>query len=316
LGTLLVLLVTMALVMANRQNLIDWWRLRTYDPPAAVVALADQDTMTDYARKVFYVNRPQIEGKAAFNKSCPDSTAEQTIVLGCYHGNQGGIFLFNVSDERLAGVEQVTAAHEMLHAAYDRLDAGERNRVDKLLENYYRSGLTDERIKKTIDAYKVSEPHDVVNEMHSIFGTEVANLPSDLETYYKQYFTNRTAITDAAAAYQAEFTSRQDQVAQTDAQLANLKTQIDSLQADIKNQQQTINDEEARLKSLRDTNVSAYNAAVPAYNQQIDAYNSNVQQVRSLIDRYNTLVAHRNAIAFEESQLIKSLDSNANELKE
>ena len=116
------------LVYFNAQNLVDWWKLRGYTPPASVSALASEDTMTKYATHVFYVNHPQIvSDTATFRQDCSEN--EQTIVLGCYHPEQEGIFVYNVSDPRLSGVQQVTAAHEMLHAVYARLSTKDRKPV-------------------------------------------------------------------------------------------------------------------------------------------------------------------------------------------
>lgn len=299
------------LLAANRQSITDWWRLRNYHPPSAVSQLAAQDTMTPYARKVFYVNQPATDDKLQFAKVCPNSSREQTIVLGCYHSGQAGIFLLGVSDPRLNGVEQVTAAHEMLHAAYDRLSGPERHRVDAMLLDYYNHGLRDQRIIDVIAAYKKTEPNDIVNEMHSVFGTEVAKLPSGLERYYRRYFTNRAQIAAYAGQYQAEFTSRQTAVARDDAQLAGLKARIDALETDLKSRQTAIDTQQAVLTTERSAgNTSAYNAAVPGYNALVNAYNSELQTVRDLIGQYNQLVAGRNAIALEEGQLVNELSNN------
>ena len=140
-------------------------------------------------------------------------------MLGCYHSGQSGIFVLDVTDSRLDGVEQVTAAHEMLHAAYDRLSRSERSKVDAMLEDYYKNDLKDQRIVETINAYKKSEPKDVVNEMHSIFATEIASLPAPLEKYYQRYFTDRGQIVANAERYKSEFTSRQEAIVGYDAQL-------------------------------------------------------------------------------------------------
>src|SRR5665213_3192248 len=188
-------LAILGLLAFNRQNINDWWLLRHYQPPPAVAHLADQDTMTDYGRKIFYVNHASIESKTAFPQECPNNGGEQTIVLGCYHSNQAGIFLLSVTDPRLDGVEQVTAAHEMLHGAYDRLSSSAKARVDAMLLDYYNHDLHDQRVRDTIAAYRKSEPHDVVNEMHSVFGSEIAHLPAGLEQYYKHYFTDRSKVT-------------------------------------------------------------------------------------------------------------------------
>jgi hypothetical protein len=301
-------LVLVALV--NRQNILDRWKLHNYTAPAAVAQIAAQDTMTSYARKVFYVNTPALESKATF-KQCP-ANGEQTIVLGCYRGGQNGIYLLSVSDARLAGVEQVTAAHEMLHAAYDRLSTKQRAAVDAMLEDYYQHDLSDARIKATIDAYKQTEPNDLVNEMHSIFGTEIASLPAPLESYYQQYFTNRQAVASFAAQYQAEFTSREDTVKADDAQLASWKTQIESAEADLKAKRADLDAQSQRLQAERSgNNISAYNAGVPGYNASVNAYNADVDSLQALVSQYNSLVQARNAVAQETEQLTNEINSQA-----
>lgn len=304
-----VLLAVSGLVLVNQQNIVDWWKLQSYSAPAEISALADETTMTDEGRKRFYVNHPEIVSKTEFSDVCPTG-GEQTIVLGCYHGGQNGIYLLDVTEERLKGVEQVTAAHEMLHGAYERLSSSERETINKLLEDYYQTQLKDERILKTIDAYKVSEPNDVVNEMHSIFGTEVRNLPTELSEYYERYFSDRSQIVTFAEQYQAEFTSREQAIEQYDRRLDTLKSQIDSGKQDLKELEASIDDEQAELNQLRRSNVNAYNAAVPAYNALIDEYNNKLARVQSQIDEHNRLVAERNDVALEAEKLIDEISSN------
>jgi hypothetical protein len=302
--------IGLGLVAVNRQNLIDWWRLRNYNAPTIISQLATQDTMTAYARRIFYVNHPDIEGKTAFNGPCPNNGGEQTIVLGCYHSDQAGIYLLNVTDPNLNGVMQVTAAHEMLHAAYDRLSTSERNKVDAMLLDYYNHDLHDPRIIATIAAYKKTEPNNVVNEMHSVFGTEIVNLPSGLEQYYTRYFNNRQQIADFAAQYQAEFTSRQALVAADDSQLATLKNQIDINEADLNSKQTQINMQETQLLAERSSNTAAYNAAVPLFNEQVNSYNASVGSLQGLVNQYNQLVATRNTTALAEDELINDLSAS------
>lgn len=314
--TLLVLLAAAGTAAAERNNLYDWWRLRNYQAPPAIAQLATQDTMTDYARHMLYVNQPDLETGATFRQSCPNDGGEKTIVLGCYHGGESGIFLLNVNDPLLNGVEQVTAAHEMLHAAYERLSGSERQKVDAMLLDYYDHDLHDQRILNTIAAYKQSEPHDYVNEMHSVFGTEIAQLPAPLEQYYKRYFTDRSVVAGFAAQYQAEFTSRQATVAQDDAKLSAMKTQISSAEEDLKTQLTAINAQQAALNSARNNgNIAAYNAGVPDYNRLVDAYNSGVDNLQALINQYNQLVASRNAVALQEDQLANELSNTATPIK-
>ncbi|HYH36207.1 MAG TPA: hypothetical protein VD706_01775, partial [Candidatus Saccharimonadales bacterium] len=262
---LLAWFAALGLVALNRHNITDWWKLQQYHPPDTIAALTVQDTMTPYARKLFYINQPQIDNKTVFSKNCPNNGGEQTIVLGCYRGGQSGIFLLEVDEPRLDGVTQVTAAHEMLHAAYERLSSAERKKVDGMLVDYNNSGLLDARVQKTVAAYKKSEPKDVINEMHSIFGTEVANLPAELEAYYKRYFDNRARVVSYAAQYQAEFTNRQIIVAQYDAQLRYLKRQIETGQDELQVKQGEIDSMQDRLLAQKnDGDTAGYNAGIPA----------------------------------------------------
>ncbi len=266
--------------------------------------------MTDYARHMYYVNHPEIKERSNFSTFCNVGT-EQSVVLGCYKGGQRGIYLLNVTNQELAGIEQVTAAHEMLHAAYERLSSSERQRIDGLLEDYYKNKLTDQNIKDTMDQYKQTEPNDLVNEMHSIFGTEVGGLPSELEDYYKQYFTDRAKLVAYYSAYQEAFSSRQQQIKQADAQLDMWKNQIDELESTVKAQQSQLQAQRSALNRDRaNGNAEAYNDGVDDFNALVTQYNVKVSELQNLITQYNQLIQTRNSIAFEERQLVQSISSS------
>lgn len=306
-ASLLIILLAAA-AWFNQDALFDAWRLRGYSPPAEVARLADTTTMTSGARRLFYVYRPLLEDKSSFNQHCNNS--EQTIVLGCYVEHQG-IYLYNISDQRLNGVIEVTAAHELLHAAYDRLSAKERQRIDSLTAQVAGT-VSDERLKSTIENYRKKDPGVVPNELHSILATEVRDLPTDLEEYYAKYFADRKSIVDLADRYKQAFTERENQVKAIDEQLANLKTQIDALNTSLESQQKALQASYEDLQQKRRGNsVEAYNAAVPGYNQAVVAYNSDVNKQKQLVTQYNSLVEQRNTLATEENELIKALDSRS-----
>ena len=304
-----ILLAILGLAWLNHQNIYDWWRLRGYNPPAAVAALASADSMNSKATHIFYVNHPRLIGNSAnFRSQC--SANEQTIILGCYHPDQLGIYVYDVKDQRLSGIEEVTAAHEMLHAAYDRLSGKDKANVDKMLQDFYKNGLNDQRIKDTIESYKETEPNDLVNEMHSIFGTEVTNLPAPLESYYKRYFDNRSAVVTFSEKYEAEFTSRKSRADQIESQLKSLKVKVDNEEANLNAQRSKINSDQSRLDSLRSSGrTSEYNSQVSAYNAEVDDYNAGVATYKADISRYNALVAEYNSIAGELNQLYGAIDT-------
>lgn len=300
------LLVSPVLVWTQRHTIYDWWRLRDYSPSSRIVALADATTMNGYGRKLFYVNRPQIDNQTAFNEHCQGS--EQSIVLGCYISGRG-IFIYDVNDERLKGVHEVTAAHEMLHAAYERLGGKEKARVDKLLEDFF-DELDNPRIKKIVESYRTKDPSVVTNELHSIIGTEVRTLSPELEEYYKKHFSDRLRVVGFSEQYDQAFSERQNKVESYDAELANLKKQIEETENTLTQNESSLDAERTHLDQLLASGqISAYNVGIPGFNAQVRSYNSLFTHTKRLIEQYNTIVAERNAIALEEQTLIKALDS-------
>ena len=304
-----IVLALLALAVGNLQAIGDYVRLYNYQPPAEIAAFADETTMTDEARKLYYVNHPKLADKQSFNDKCR-SRGEKTIVLGCYHSVNRGIYLFDVKDERLKGVEQVTAAHEMLHAAYDRLSSKERKSIDTQLQDFYDTQVQDKRIRDTVAAYEQSEPNDLTNEMHSIFATEIAQLTPALESHYKRYFNDRSKLVELAGTYQMEFISRQDQVRAMDARLKGLKEEIDENSAELKRREAEISALQRQIEDDRQSgNIESYNARVPVYNGMVDRYNELIRSTQNSIAEYNRLVALRNDLALEVRELTRSIDS-------
>lgn len=307
-GSILVSLLLIAMGSAayiNKAELIDWWVLRSYQPPQAIASLAAQTTMNTNGRQLFYLHKPLLQDKATFNNSCREN--EQTIVLGCYIQRRG-IFLLDVEDPRLDGVEQVTSAHEMLHAAYERLSSKERTRIGALLQQTY-DMLDDQRIKTNIKAYQAANA-DITNELHSILGTEVSKLPPELESYYGKYFSDRSKIVAYSEKYEAEFTSRKAKIESDDTKLTNLETQITTNNTKLDQMQTELTAQKEQLTALRrNGDYAAYNAGVAPYNQAVKQYNTLINQTNALIGQYRAILDERNSYAQDLQTLSKALDS-------
>lgn len=309
LAVLLVLIIVSGLVWWKRIPLQDWWRLRGYTPPRAVVQLANQDTMDAYTRHLFYLNKPQLPATVtAFRAHCPEN--QNTIVLGCYHPDQAGIYIYAVSDRTLAGIQQVTAAHEVLHAVYARLSGSARKTLDAELQAYYDHGLTDTTVKAEVALYKRTEPGAVYDEMSCTFGTELAQLPAALTAYYARYFTDRQKIVGYEQQYQGQFTSRQQQISSYDAQLAAMKARITSEQSSLGDESEDLTAQQARLQQLLTAGqIPAYNSSVAGYDNQVTSYNAGVATLKQEITAYNQLVAIRNTVAGQLSTLDGAIDT-------
>lgn len=290
----------------NRFTVFDWWRLRNYSAPAEVVSIADKTTMNSASRRVFYANHPELEDSQDLRSNCQQD--EITIVLGCYVGGKG-IFLFKVTDPRLDGIKEVTGAHELLHAQYDRLSSKEQTRVNDMLSAAFAT-VTNQRIKDTVEQYRKKDPTIVNNELHSILATEVRNLPPALEEYYKRFFDNRSAIVAFSEQYESEFSSRQAKVKEYDVQLVSLKAKIEKNQEALDSDSSTIQGMRSQLDQQLATNdYTAYNAGVDTFNKRVNSYNRLAKDTSALIEAYNSVVIARNTLAVEVNDLAKAIDT-------
>lgn len=305
------MLLLIAIGLFFRQDINDWIKLRNYQPSSDVIALADKTTMQDSSRRLFYINKPVIADDSTFNAHCRDNdhANEHSIVLGCYLSGQNGIYLLNVEDERLDGVKEVTAAHELLHAAYERLSGKERSRIDALLNQAY-VNLQNARVRETIELYRKQDAKIVPNELHSILGTEVSSLPSELEDYYARYFSNRQNIVALSEQYEQAFIERRNAVREYDAELESLKKQIERLSSELNRTDEELKSMRNEMNQLRSSGkTSQYNSMVPTYNSRVSSYNRDVDSLSSMVARYNDIVRERNSVASEEAELVDAIDS-------
>lgn len=295
-----------SLAWTNRYNIYDWNALRNYTPSAEIAALATNSGMNDSATRVFYVQDPQLSDKDSFNKEC--SQFEESIVLGCFTGQN--IYIYNVDNAELAGIKEVTAAHEMLHAAYERLDSGERQKVDAMVAAMYKN-MSDSRISSLVKNYQDQNPAVVPNELHSIIGTEVRNLSPELEQYYSQYFDDRDKVVDLSEAYEQVFNDAKNHTEKLGAEIALRKVEINSLKQDLQAERTSLDQNKSQMDYLlASDNIAAYNAMVPSYERQRLAYNRNVNELQGLIEEHNQLVEEYNKTTVYQQKLVDSINSN------
>ncbi len=290
------------------QELEDWGKLIGYQPPTEIARLATVTTMTDTARQLFYLNQPTIETQKSSLNLCKGS--EQTIVLGCYVPTEG-IFLQSVIDPRLQGVMEVTAAHEMLHAAYQRLSVTEKTDLNQHLRTAL-GQIQNPRILKLVKTYEDRNPKSVNSELHSIFGTEVRDLDSVLEAHYRKYFTDRSAIVTLSERYEGVFTTLQAKAKLLSQELVRRKSVRTQLVARVKQEANSIESTRSNLKTAIVSNPHRdYSFQVAAFNSQVRSYNQLVSQLKAQTESYNQLVKQRNSITLEEKSLVESLENKS-----
>jgi len=294
----------------HRQYVIDQIIVWQYHPTSEVTTLANRTQLSREGTFIFYASQPAVEDATAFNKDCT-SVEQSTAVLGCYTHEQ--IYIYNVTDSRLDGIKETTAAHEMLHAAYERLNPIERQHVNNLLEAEYAKLKDDKDFSDRMAIYARTEPGERDNELHSIIGTEVHTISPDLESYYSQYFTNRQALVNLHDAYNSLFT-------QLSAKKDALAQQLTALQAQIATETQRYNDAVARLNA----DIQAFNnqAAANGFKSQgdfdaersaliarINALDSQRSAVNADVATYQELYAQYQAVVGQSETLNRSIDS-------
>lgn len=300
-----------ALLFINRQFVVDQLSVWQYKPTADVVSLATRSGMNDTGKFYFFAAQPAVEEAQEFNKQC-DRKEDTTAILGCYNGRN--IYIYNVTNQSIDGIREVTAAHEMLHAAYDRLSGSEKTHVNALLEAEYDTLKTDAKLAERMAFYDRTEPGERDNELHSVIGTEVASVSPELETYYKKYFTDRSEVTALHQKYATVFDDLQNRSQALISRLTTLNKTIEQDTAaynkDVSKLNQDIETFNAKANAGNFTTQSEFQgerAALLARANQLDAKR---QSINTDVAMYESLRQQLAAIASQSEVLNKSIDSS------
>lgn len=177
--------------VSNTNRVMDQVAVWQYSPSATITEYAEVTTMTDEGRFLFFASRPEIAPAAEFDAQCG---IEQSLgAIGCYRPDFRTIFLYDLGPG-FESVEQVTAAHELLHAVWDRLSNAERDALEPLLEAEAAKRADDPEWVALMAHYEAIEPGERVNELHSFVGSEFADISPELEAHYARYFDDRDAL--------------------------------------------------------------------------------------------------------------------------
>lgn len=295
----------------NKQYVIDWVSYYQFEPSAEIESIASRTTMTDDGKFYFYASKPQVEGPEQFNSSCERKEANSAI-LGCYANNR--IFVYGISNEQLDGIKEVTAAHEMLHAVYQRMSNSEKSSINALLEKEYEKVSDNTELKERMDFYAKYEAGERYNELHSIVATEFPAISSDLEAHYKKYFSDRAALVALHTAYASVFSDLKKQSDELLAQLKTLGPQLETdsaayntaakqLQADI----QVFNQKATNGGFASDT--ALFTSERSKLIRRSDSLDTQRQQFNQNVAKYEQLRQKYNDTAASSQELYKSIDS-------
>lgn len=282
-----------------------------YQPSGEIAAITERTKLSDKGKFLLYASRPELLDRNEFNTACRSAASEQTAVLGCYVANK--IYLFDIDNAKLDGVREVTAAHEMLHAAYQRLPKPEKDRVNSLLEAQSKSLAEDQqRIDELMAEYAKTEPGERYNELHSILGSEVPELIPELEMYYEQYFSERDAVVTLARQYQSVFDGLKKEQQTLIEQINSLADQIDEKGAAYRRNAQVL------ASDVQEFNAQAasgsmtreqYNSGRTSLENRQNGLRREYATIQALISTYEAKRSELAAINSESNTLNRSINS-------
>lgn len=299
------------LLLLNRQSVLDQINVWQYQPSSEVAKLAERSGMSDRGKFYFYASKPSIDPAERFNQEC-DRKEEGTAILGCYNGRN--IYIYDVTNAKLDGIKEVTAAHEMLHAVYVRLDDGEKKKINALVEAEYKKLRSDSEFAERMAFYARTEPGERDNELHSVIGTEVAQVSPELEEHYKTYFSDRGKVVALHEQYAAVFDELKEKGAALSSELTALGDKIERESAQYNQDVSRLNDDISSFNSRAGgggfSSQAAFEeerASLVARAQQLDAQRD---AINGDISRYNSLRQELAAISSESQALNRSIDSS------
>lgn len=261
----------------------DWWRGLNYDESTNISAIRSELELTDTAKRIFLATQPALEEAEDFNEHC-DSHRTDISLLGCYNGDK--MYIYAVDLPELKDSNKVTAAHELLHAAWARMSKAERAEVEKLLREFMTEN--SDWVTEELKLYKENQK---LEELYTRIGTKLRDIPEALEQHYQKYFTNRRKIVEFYESYQAPFNELL-------AENKLLQEKVEKLSNELETER---TEYFARLEKLE--------AEIEKFNQCADAEGC-FRSMTEFMQRRNNLESERIALNNLRTNLNQKIDEN------
>ncbi len=305
----LLLVAGAAWLYLNRQFVADQVTVWSFEPSMAVESIEKRIKLTDEGRFYFYVTQPVVVPADDFNVDCPRQEKDSPI-LGCY--TQGKMFIYDIKNTELDGVKEVTAAHEMLHAVWERMSSSEQERLGTMLLAAYEQNRGDEIVSR-MAYYERTQPGEFINELHSILPTEFRTLSPELEAYYARFFQDRQLVVLLNEQYSAVFRSIVDKIDALYAVITPLGEQIEIDRATYNSSVTTLDRDitsfNQRASAGSFSSMSQFNSERASLIGRSNSLESFSVRLGADIDRYNSLLKEYEALAARLESLNRSIDS-------
>lgn len=297
----------MALRCVNFFAIYDTISSQGYDPSQQLSELIQNLRLTPKGERIIRGTRAELQNADSFNNSCK-RFGENIVLLGCYSSNQ--IFVYNIDDRDLRGVREATLAHELLHAIWARMSAGERDAIKPALDKVYEE---NEDLQEHLRLYESTEYYD---ELHSIVGSQINSdqLPENLRAHYAKYFIDP----NVPANYYHQYS---DKLIVIEKRIDELVTKIESTKSDVEVRRQKYNLANEKLsEDIADYNSRNSRGLIGAEQANIERealvkrqenLSTEYTNLVNLIADYNVYVEEYNQYVNFTNKVYKSMDSKA-----
>lgn len=282
----------------------------SYTPSAPISALLKRIPLTEHGAVIFQASRPELSSREHFNQSCHSHHAEISI-LGCFTKNRIYLYQIDAAKHGLDGIIESVAAHELLHAAWQRLPAWEHHALSQQLDLVYHQHQT--HLATALAGYPEDEFWD---ELHSRVGTEIADLPPALEQHYARYFKDQDAVVGFYQNYSQPFLQLSRQAEILLAQINHAHTQIEVATKAYYSGVEKLNQSIDQFNTcIHTSNCFATVSAAHSRRQALLNAQSSLQEdytkLSQDIDQYNQLVDQYNQNVLRSQTLERAINSNA-----
>ncbi|MDO4978774.1 MAG: hypothetical protein Q4E47_01295 [Candidatus Saccharibacteria bacterium] len=286
----------------------DYFKANSFTPTEEVSSLMDKLELTDTGTRILKASAPKLEDNEEFNSHCTASDAS-AYVLGCYEPRSGSIHLYNITTTDLPGIVESTTAHELLHAIWTHLKFWEKNSITTELAEFYNKLPEDAQLRETMELYGSDEFYD---ELHSRLGTEIKDLPENLENHYAKYFKNQDHIVDLFNSYSDKYRGIEKRLKKLEEEINAKSEEVESETTFYHNWGEELNNKIIEFNtSVEEIDMATYIAKRNELQTEIDKFNEYYKNLSAKIDELNELINEYNEYAVKQKEISDHIDSTA-----
>jgi len=307
-GMILVLVVAVVVAgLLNRGWIYDWYRGVSYAPSDEMIAIREKLNLTNEGEFLFNAVQPELNEAKDFNKNCRQDESE-IAVLGCY--TAGNVYIYDIIAAELDGIRELTTAHELLHAKWARMGEDEKSELVESLTRVFDEN--QELLGSEIEQYDDSEEQE---ELYVRAGTEIKNLPDDLERHFSEIFNDQDEVVDFYESYIVVFREIKEHIKILTDEMEALKEKIGAKTANYERQANQLEADIVSFNSCAEvagcfgSESEFYRTRNQLLTKRDDLEDLN-DEIDRLIDEYNKKVEEYNADVTESNKLQDMVNSN------